>query len=188
MDSRVRGRRNYISYTEYVEGNAVRKQMLAVPQRREEVKSSAVPQRREEVKSSAVPQRTERVYVDNQRVTTTRRAIRHREKALQMSIPYVIMLAMCLCVMVYLCAEYLTLRSDVSDITSKIATMEINTDSLRAHNDSIEYGISSYKDIDYITNSAITELGMVKATADQIIFYESSESEYMKQYRDIPSN
>ena len=64
--------------------------------------------------------------------------------------------------------------------------MELKTDSLRAQNDSLDYTINGYKDFDYIAKIATEELGMIRAGQAQISFYTSSESEYMKQYKDIP--
>ena len=69
-----------------------------------------------------------------------------------------------------------------------INSLEVKTETLKSQNDYIDYTINSYKDIDYISRVATEELGMVQAGKEQISFYESSESEYMKQYKEIPAN
>lgn len=41
-------------------------------------------------------------------------------------------------------------------------------------------------DIENISKVAKEQLGMIQAGKNQISFYDSSESEYMKQYNDVP--
>ena len=164
MDNRTVYRKNYISYEDYIEGSAVRKQSV-----------------------TEVPQRTERTYVANKRVTTSRSIYRNREKALHMSAPYVVVLAICSVMMCIVCARYLSIRDDITTKSEMIAQLEVQTEALKSHNDNLNFSINSYMDIEYISKVATEELGMIKAGKDQILFYESSESEYMKQYKDIPA-
>lgn len=165
MSNRTAYRKNFISYQEYVEGNAVRKEAI-----------------------TEVPQRTERTYVDNQRVNTSKSTYRNREKALHMSAPYVVVLAVCTVMMFATCSKYLSLRDEISSKSTMIADIEMQTANLKSHNDNLNYTINSYMDIEYISRVATEELGMIQAGKDQISFYESSESEYMKQYKEIPTN
>lgn len=163
MGNRTTYRKNYISYNEYIEGNAVRKEKVV-----------------------EMPQRRERTYVDNQRVRTSKSIYKNREKALHMSASYVFVLAVCSIIMCVVCAKYLSLRDEVTMKTESIADLEIKIESLKARNDSLDYTINSFMDIENISKIAKEELGMIQAGKDQISFYESSESEYMKQYKEIP--
>lgn len=165
MANRTVNRKNYISYNDYIEGNAVRKENVV-----------------------EVPQRRERTYIDNQRVSTSKNIYRNREKALHMSASYVGVLAICSILMCVVCAKYLSLRDEVTRKTESIADLEMKTESLKAQNDSLDYTINSFMDIANISKIAKEELGMIQAGKDQISFYDSSESEYMKQYKDIPTN
>ena len=165
MANRTGYKKNYISYNDYIEGNAVRKENVV-----------------------EAPQRRERTYVDNQRVNTSKNIYRNREKALHMSASYVIVLAVCSILMCVVCAKYLSLRDEVTTKTENIADLEIKIESLKARNDSLDYSINSFMDIENISKIAKEELGMIQAGKDQISFYESSESEYMKQYKEIPTN
>ena len=153
--------KNFISYTDYVEGNAVRK----VEER---------------------PGRQPRTYVNNKRINTSTEIYRNREKALRMSAGYVAVLAVCSVLMAGVCASYLSLRDDITSKKASIASLEIQCEALEAQNDSLDYSINSYIDIDNITKVATEELGMVQAGKDQITFYDSTEMEYMKQYEEIP--
>ena len=104
-----------------------------------------------------------------------------------MSAPYVVVLAICSIMMCTVCAKYLSLRDEITTKSEKIAELELQTAALKSRNDNLNYSINSYMDIEYISKVATEELGMIKAGKDQISFYESSESEYMKQYKNIPA-
>ncbi len=151
---------------EYIDGNAVKKE-----------------------KAALAPQRTERIYYNNERLEgVSRRALRNRQKALHMNGRYVLLLTLCSVIMCVVCAEYLSLKESIKNKNAIINSLEVKTETLKSQNDYIDYTINSYKDIDYISRVATEELGMVQAGKEQISFYESSESEYMKQYKEIPAN
>jgi cell division protein FtsB len=156
-------KKNYISYSEYVEGNAVRKTNV-----------------------QELPAREPRTYVGHERISS-KSLYKNREKALRMSAGYVAVLAVCCGLMAGVCAKYLSLRDEITSKKAEIATLELNVEALKAQNDSTDYNINSYMDIENIAKVATEELGMVQAGKEQITFYNKSESEYMKQYNEVPS-
>lgn len=103
-----------------------------------------------------------------------------------MSKGYVMVLAVCCIAMAFACAKYLSIRDDITSAKANIASLELSVESLKAQNDSLDYAISSYMDIENISKVAKEQLGMIQAGKNQISFYDSSESEYMKQYNDVP--
>ena len=82
--------------------------------------------------------------------------------------------------------KYLSLRDQITNKTNEIAEVKVQTEALKAQNDAVDYSINSGKDTNYIIQVATNELGMVQANKNQIRLYESSESQYMKQYKNIP--
>ncbi len=58
---------------------------------------------------------------------------------------------------------------------------------LKAENDATETRINTSIDLDYIYKVATEELGMVYANRDQVLLYDKTESEYVRQYEDIPT-
>lgn len=156
-------RKNYISYSDYVEGNAVRKADV-----------------------QELPAREPRTYIGDKRLSS-KSIYRNRERALRMSAGYVAVLVVCCILMAGVCANYLSLRDKITAKKANIATLELDVEALKAQNDSTDYTINSYMDIEYISKVAKEELGMVQAGKDQISFYNKSESEYMKQYSEVPS-
>ena len=53
-------------------------------------------------------------------------------------------------------------------------------------NNAIEDGVRIYTDLDYVYRVATKDLGMVYPTEEQVIRYNRTESEYVRQYEDIP--
>ena len=67
-----------------------------------------------------------------------------------------------------------------------IKALEQQLDTLKAENDALETSINTSVDLDHVYKVATEELGMVYAGKDQVLLYNQTESEYVKQYEDIP--
>ena len=51
----------------------------------------------------------------------------------------------------------------------------------------METRINTSLDLDYVYRVATEELGMVYPNKNQVILYNKTESEYVRQYEDIPT-
>ncbi|MCD8329473.1 MAG: septum formation initiator family protein [Lachnospiraceae bacterium] len=161
--ARTRGRKEYQADTErrsrlYVDGTTVR---------REEMPQAKPEQKQEEV---------------------SRQVRKNREKALHMTAPYVLMLAAAVTVMLAVCCQYLQLQSDIVYGKHTVTSLTSSIEELKAQNDATEDSIEIYTDLEYIYEIATSELGMVYPSEDQIILYDKEESEYVRQYEDIPTD
>lgn len=153
----MRPRRN----AAYVQGNAVRKlEPVRVPAGRPPRKAN--------------------------RQTVNHRVRRNREKALQMDLPYVVMLTVAAICTLYVCVNYLHLQSNITTKIHTIASLESQLETLKTENDGLETSINTSVDLDHIYKVATQELGMVYANKDQILQYDNPESEYVRQNEDIP--
>ena len=56
----------------------------------------------------------------------------------------------------------------------------------KGDNDALLTRINTSVDLDYVYKVATEELGMVYANKDQVRLYNKTESEYVRQYEDIP--
>lgn len=127
----------------------------------------------------------ERPHVKNEkRHTVTAR--RNQEKALPMDLPFVIMLTVAAICTLYLCVNYLQLQSNVAARLNNIEALEKSIETLKADNDALETRIHTSVDLDYVYKVATEELGMVYANKNQVRLYNRTESEYVRQYEDIP--
>lgn len=69
-----------------------------------------------------------------------------------------------------------------------IKELEQELDALRSENDITQTRINTSVDLDYVYQVATEELGMVYAGKDQVLMYHQTESEYVRQYEDIPKH
>ena len=154
------------NYTNYIEGNAVRK-VQEVPERHRELREK----HRELEKKN------------NRR----KAAQRNKQRELKMSLGYASFLIVASLVMVLVCVQYLRVQTSIISRQEEIVNVKSELNTLISQNDAIEYNVDSFIDVENIIEVATKELGMVKAGEDQISLYERSESEYMKQVEDIPN-
>ncbi|MCI8512658.1 MAG: cell division protein FtsL [Lachnospiraceae bacterium] len=111
---------------------------------------------------------------------------RNQEKALQMNLPYVLALTVAAICTLYLCVSYLQLQSSITARLKHIESLEESIEAMKVENDALETRINTSVDLDYIYKVATEELGMVYANKNQVKLYNKTESEYVRQYEDIP--
>ena len=127
-------------------------------------------------------QEREHVRRESHAVTPGKR----RERALPMELPFVIMLTIAAICTLYLCVSYLQLQSSITARLDRMETLEEQIETLKADNDALETRINTSVDLDYVYKVATEELGMVYANKNQVRLYNKTESEYVRQYEDIP--
>lgn len=159
----AKSRRRAGVQAEYVTGTAARKLTKAAERKLE-------PERRQ-------------VSRNRSHTVTVRR---NQEKALQMNLPYVLILTAAAICALYLCISYLKLQSSITARLNHIESLEKEIEILKDENDSLETRINTSVDLDYVYKVATEELGMVYASKNQVRLYDKTESEYVRQYEDIP--
>lgn len=133
----------------------------------------------------AMPERRER---EVQRPVINHTVRRNQEKALYMDLPYVIVLTLAAFCALYICVNYLQVQSSISASIHNIEVLEKDLEMLKSENDALETRINTHVDLDYVYEVATKELGMVYANKNQVLLYDKTESEYVRQYEDIPGN
>lgn len=151
----------------------------------------AVKSRRNTVQTEYITGNTARKLNENthpvsRQASHTAAVRRGQEKALPMDLPYVIVLTVAAICTLYLCVSYLKLQSSVTARLNNIESLEKEIETLKADNDALETRINTSVDLDYIYKVATEELGMVYANKNQVRLYNRTESEYVRQYEDIP--
>lgn len=116
------------------------------------------------------------------------RVKRNQEKALQMDLPYVVALTIAAFCALSICVNYLHVQSSIMGRIHHIEQLEQEIEQLRSNNDALQTRINTEIDLDHVYKVATEELGMVYANKDQVILYDKTESEYVRQYEDIPEN
>lgn len=127
--------------------------------------------------------RRRRIQDDERRKRERRRAkmLRQRKKKLY-SIYATMAIVFCVCFFV----GYIYLQTQVNERTDNIAKLETQISTLKADNGATEARINTAANLANVRNTALNELGMVYANADQIVYYDMEASDYMNQYSKIP--
>jgi len=111
---------------------------------------------------------------------------RNQEKALYMDLPYVIVLTIAAICALYICVNYLHVQSSITARIHNIERLEKDVEGLRSENDALETRIKTSIDLDHIYKVATEELGMVYANKNQVLLFDKTESEYVRQNENIP--
>jgi cell division protein FtsL len=85
------------------------------------------------------------------------------------------------------CVQYLEAQAAVNSAVNEVSVLEARLTQLTVQNDETQMQIDGSIDYDEIFRVATEELGMKYPSYSQVIEYDSSESEYVKQYKNIPS-
>lgn len=152
-------RRNYKTYVNYsMEGNAAR-QLQGLPRHEEEVRQ------------------------DRQ----IRREPRRRG-AIRQSIDLfsVIMLTGAIVLTLFACIEFLKVRTEITSSNKEVVQLEKKIEKLKSENQVARSQVETSLDLNYIFQTAVEKLGMVYPSKEQVIDYESTLSDYVKQFGEIP--
>lgn len=110
-----------------------------------------------------------------------------RIACVSLNLPLTLLLVAAVAISVVVGYKYLCLKSSLDVHMNNIKTMESQLDTMRTENDALEKSIDTSVDLNEVYNIATTKLGMVRVDQNNIIQYDKTESEYVKQYEDIPS-
>lgn len=164
MAERKRGRpagKRPESYGWYVEGNAIRKEER---------------------------EREEYVRVSTRKEKKAYHARKNWEKARFMTVQYVMVLFAASVLTVLVSVNYLQARNAINSSVKTLSSLETEIEALKESNNGLKKSIDNFVDLEYIYDVATQELGMVPVSKEQIIRFDRSESEYVRQNEDIPTD
>lgn len=119
--------------------------------------------------------------------SASRRTRKNRERALQMNLAYVTFLTFAAVITVFMCVNFLQLRAKGTKLQKDVTALEAQLDAAILENDSDYQRIMTSVDMDHVKDVAENELGMKKAAKNQIVTYEVEDSDYVRQYSEIPA-
>ncbi|MBQ4522436.1 MAG: hypothetical protein IJA10_05715 [Lachnospiraceae bacterium] len=152
--------RNY--QQNYVVGSAARKLEVVAPQ---------VPQERKEQKEQ---------HREQQRVKA------NAQQAKEFNLQYIAVLGVALVLVVSACINYLKVQSQIVTQKKEIALLQADLTEMKEDNRINYERVMGSVSLSEIFRIATEELGMVYSTNDQVIYYDSVNPDYVKQYEDIP--
>ena len=108
------------------------------------------------------------------------------EKPRYFSVGYTLFLAADCVLSLWLCAVFFMLMDDITALSKKFGALYLLLADQKAENDDEYNRVASSVDLEEVRDIAINELGMVYAGADQVVLYDGSGRDYVKQYAEIP--
>jgi len=130
-------------------------------------------------------QRAEEERKRKQRQENVRAAKKNREKAMNMSLGYVLLLTAITAIVAFASIQYIKYQTEVNTHIKEISKLEASIAELKMDNNAIERRIATFADIDTIRYKAVNELGMGYAKESQIKVFSMNEGDYMNQFADV---
>lgn len=157
----------------YMDGTAAR-QMYSAPVRR-----TSMPQRHTNPTRRVAPQ---------ERPQIKRKVSVQTKKTLAFSGGYMLFMTTMVCLVVASCFLMLYMNTKISAQQNNISALEAELEKIEDDNAAHRIRLNNMYTLDDIYNVATNELGMVYAKKGQIIYYDSANEDYVKQYQDVPSS
>jgi len=117
----------------------------------------------------------------------TERRRRARKSTRRMNFPYVLFLSTAMIFTGLLLIGYITVQSDITNSIKNISSLENQLNDLKLENDEEYSRITSSVDLEEVKKVAIDELGMKYAGEGQIVNYSGEDSDYVRQFSDLPT-
>lgn len=131
--------------------------------------------------------RAEGAKADRKIKMTTSRTRANRNRAMAMDRGFATFLIGISVVCVVLCIWYLRMRSTATAQLEENNQLSSQLTTLKSENDALYENITNSVDLEHIRDVAMNELGMKYADEDQIIWYHTEGSDYVRQYQEVPS-
>lgn len=120
------------------------------------------------------------------RTQQQRRVSEKAQNALAFNMGYTVFVVAAFLVMVSACIAVLYMESRISLQQANINSLETQLEVIEEENAAYRLSLESMYTLDDIYDVATNELGMVYAEKGQIVYYESADEDYVKQYQDVP--
>ena len=154
----------------YVDGSTVRK-VTSTPKR--EYIPDSRPKTRPDVRPGKKP-------------VTKKRVSEKVDRALAFNFRYTVFVVSAVLIMVAAWFFMLAMEAKVNNQQNNINQLETQLETLQNDNAARKNEMANMYTLDDVYDIATNELGMVYAKKGQIIYYESAEEDYVKQYQDVP--
>ena len=117
-----------------------------------------------------------------------RTRVKKQKNAFHVNIFYLAYLTLAAVLCVGVLVNYLQLKETYTGLQKSRTYLEDQIATLRVENNTQYNRIMSEVDLEEIRRKAIEDLGMTYVTADQIVLYQASEHDFVRQYMEIPED
>lgn len=142
---------------------------------------------RYQVNGSSAIRRQEERQVERKPAKKRQRRVLPRTAVDIIPVAYVFLVAAaCVCILLF-SVMYIHAKTEITSLTKSVSSMQSSLETIRQENQDLQNEIATCTSLGTIRSKAINELGMVQAEESQIIYYDQSDSEYVRQKEDIPN-
>ena len=127
-------------------------------------------------------------YEPEQKKEVSLQVKRNRRQAMNMSRSYALFLAVAAMMMLFVCVNYVQLRSELVSRSKNITRLQQELASLNEENTTRYNAIMDSVNLNEVRERAMNDLGMVYANSAQIIEYDNPTGDFIKQYEQIPED
>lgn len=113
---------------------------------------------------------------------------KNRRKALHMNPGYVMFLTFAAVLALVVCVNYVKLQSGITSRSQNITALQEELADMKEENNTRYNSVMDAVNLDEVRETAQGSLGMVYASADQVVEYDSPSTDYVKQYESIPED
>ncbi len=136
------------------------------------------------LKQDYAQQRRQEYYPERQ---ASRQVRKNRDKALGMNPGYVMFLAAAAVLALVICVNYIQMQSQIAGRSENITKLQQELADLKEENNTRYNTLIDSINLEEIRERA-EEMGMVYASPDQVVEYESPSTDYVKQHDSIPED
>lgn len=125
---------------------------------------------------------------EKQQREVSHRVRANRSKAMHMNRGYVMFLAAASFVALFACVQYLQLQSEITNRSKHITSLQQELVDVKEANTTKYNAVMNSMNMEEIRDIAINDFGMIYASEDQIIKYQSPANSAVIQYASIPES
>lgn len=120
------------------------------------------------------------------RTVTKKQISKKADRALAFNFNYTVFVVVSMMIMVAAFVAMLYMESVIDGQKNNINNLEATLETIENDNAAYKMTLDSMYTLEQIYDVASNELGMVYARKGQIVYYESADEDYVKQYQDVP--
>lgn len=112
--------------------------------------------------------------------------IRREKRVAVFDLKYTLFLVVSVGITLGTCLMYMRSDAELTRMEQSVAALQTQLQDIQDKNRNMEESLNVTIDLNEVYREATGRLGMVYAGEDQVIYYNSSNSDYVRQYESIP--
>ena len=121
-----------------------------------------------------------------QQVRQQKPEIRHEKRVSAFDLRYTLFLIVSVGITLGTCFMYMRSNSELTRTEQSVAALQSQLQDIQEQNNFLKESLNTTIDLEEVYQIATKRLGMVYANEEQVIYYNSSNSDYVRQYESIP--